>query len=654
MSLERYMEEYFGSDGLLAKSLDSFEPRSDQLKMAQAISRLLCGENNDYSQTEILLVEAETGIGKTLAYLLPALLSGKRLVVSTATINLQDQIVKKEIPLLENLLGETLHAVCIKGRQNYLCYYRWYQYRSSLQSSLIDDTACDRINEWLLTTESGDRSELEWLSDRSPLWPKISAQSHQCLGSDCPEASQCFINILRKKAGAARLLIVNHHLFFSDLVLRKEGFGEVLPRYEGVIFDEAHHLEKVATTFFGKSFSQYQILDLVSDVERQAEADLSPSLADRIVRSIRGLRERVDSFSNFFPGIKGRFPLLQIIEEHDGWYDEIKNLSTSLERIIAELENFQEYGEGWKTLAKRAMELHGNLIDIALPDVIPESGQRIHWYEKRERSISLSATPVNIAENLKETLYPSVDCCILTSATLTTAGDFSYVCERLGVDGEVSTMRLRSPFDYVNRTCLYIPDNKFPLPNEQTYPDEVNERMLEILKISCGRALILCTSFKGMDRVADYLADYLPYPVLVQGTASRHALLQQFQEITDSVLVAVASFWEGVDVPGESLSCVIIDKLPFEAPDDPVLQARISHIRESGGNPFFDFQVPRAILTLRQGVGRLMRSSNDRGLIAVMDGRLYAKRYGQKFIASLPPSPIIRNVDQVVSFFENI
>jgi len=653
LSLDSDMKKYFGSDGLLALKLKNFEPRQGQVEMAEAINTLLTEKTSDYSGTDILLVEAETGIGKTLAYLLPALLSHKKIVVSTATINLQDQIIKKEIPLLENVFGEKIPVVCVKGRQNYLCYYRWFQFRSSQQLSLIEDEVCDRINEWLLITETGDRAELDWLSDNSTLWPKISAQSHQCLGNECPEASSCYISALRKRAGGARLLVVNHHLFFSDLALRNAGFGEVLPRYEGVIFDEAHHLENIATTFFGKSFSHYQILDLVSDVERQAEADLPPSLADKIISSIRGIRERVNRFTDIFPEMRGRFPLLDIIEEIEVWYDEIKLLSTGLERIINDLITFQDYGEGWKTLIRRAEELHTNLIEIALPEVIMEKGRYVHWYEKRERSISLSATPINIAEDLRETLYPSTNFCILTSATLTTSGNFSYVLERLGIDDEVSTLRLQSPFDYVNQTCLYIPEARFPVPSEPNYAAELNERICEIVKISRGRALILCTSLKGMDSVAEYLEKFLSYPVFVQGRASRHALLKQFQEVTESVLVAVASFWEGVDVPGESLSCVIIDKLPFEAPNDPVLQARIADIKETGGNPFFDFQVPRAILTLRQGVGRLMRSTTDKGLIAVMDGRLYAKRYGRNFIASLPPSPIIRDLAQVQSFFEN-
>lgn len=647
------MKKYFGEAGLLARALEKFEPRPGQIRMAEAVADLLELKSGDHCQAGILIAEAETGIGKTLAYLVPAFLSGKRLVISTATINLQDQILKKEIPLLEEILEEDIGAICIKGRQNYLCYYRWFQFLSSPQLSLVSDDSCDVIEQWLKTTETGDRAELEWLSDRSPLWPKISANSNQCLGSECPEAPICFVNRLRKRAGSARLMIVNHHLFFSDLALRRSGYGEVLPRYEGVIFDEAHHLENIASTFFGKNFSHYQVLDLVGDVERQAEADLRPSQADRIIGSARGIRERVERFTILFPLKRGRYPLFEFIEETGEWYDEVKNLSYGLDRIRQELEKHEIHGEGWRVLAKRAEELHGNLIEIALPEVVSDRGRYVHWYERRERAITLSATPINVAQDLQESLYTAVDTCVLTSATLTTGGDFSYVFERLGLSNETMTLCLQSPFDYEKRTCLYIPEKTFPLPTNPTFSDELCHRIFDIVTISKGRALILCTSFRGMDSVAEFLEEKLSYSVLVQGRSSRQALLQQFKKKTESVLVAVASFWEGVDIPGDSLSCVIIDKLPFDVPSDPVLQARISDIKESGGNPFFDFQVPRAVLSLRQGVGRLMRSSSDSGLIAIMDGRLYGKGYGRTFLASLPPSPVIRSLQEVTEFFQN-
>ena len=649
------METILSKNGPLAAQLPQFEPRLSQIAMAKAIAQVI--ERSDSSahlldgQADVLMVEAETGVGKTLAYLLPAILSGQRVVVSTATINLQDQIIKKEIPLLQRTLDEKIPFVCVKGRQNYLCRYRWFQYRSAGQLSLVDDTECERVSAWLEKTKTGDRAELTWLSDRSPLWPKISAQSNQCLGGECPESSLCFINDLRKKAGNARLLVVNHHLFFSDLSLRKDGFGEILPRYQGVVFDEAHHVENVATTFFGKSFSQYQLIDLLGDIERQAESDFSTDEREMFTSAVRGMRKRLEHFSTLFPHQRGRFPLFDLIEQHHDWTAEVETLSRGLCRLYEQLQQKIEYGEVWNSLAKRCIEINNNLVEIALPE--RNTGTNfVYWYEKRERAISLSAAPIAVAEELQQYLYSAVQWCVFTSATLATAGNFAYIFERLGLPVDTEALQLPSPFDYAGRTLLYVPENRFPMPAQQEYAQEVCRRITQILLLSRGRALVLFTSFKGMDSLAEYLEGRLPYPVLVQGTASRHALLEQFKESTDSVLLAVASFWEGIDVAGESLSCVIVDKLPFEVPSDPVIKARMDAITEQGGKPFFEFQVPRAVLSLRQGVGRLMRSAQDRGLIAIMDVRLFTKGYGRIFRASLPPSPVTREIHTIEEFFK--
>lgn len=649
------MKKIFGESGLLVQHLNGFEPRPGQLQMAEAVQHVLQlgGESGEAGlRAEILLVEAETGIGKTLAYLIPAQLSGQRVVISTATITLQDQILRKEIPLIERLLGRSAGALCVKGRQNYLCLYRWNQYRSSPQLSLVEDTDIVRVEQWLEKTDSGDRAELSWLADGSLLWPKISAHSNQCLGSDCPDAGPCFVNQLRKQAGAARLLIVNHHLFFSDLALRQAGFAEILPRYQAVIFDEAHHLEGVATQFFGKTFSQYQLLDLVGDIERQADADLMTRTREKIQAPARGLLQRMERFSLLFPTQRGRFALSEVVATQPSWMEEVEGLAVGLEQLAALLADQAIIGEVWNVLGSRASELAVNLRQICLTEEKSGNERFVHWYERRERTITLSATPIHIAHELEQALYATVQSCILTSATLSTGGDFSYMKERLGLDAETETLRLSSPFDYQSRTLLYVPEKEFPEPTAAVYADAVCQRVLELLRISQGRALVLFTSFKAMDMMAEFLETRLSHPVLVQGRASRQALLEQFRETTESVLLAVASFWEGVDVPGDSLSCVIIDKLPFEVPSDPVIQARIQAITESGGKPFFDFQVPRAILTLRQGVGRLMRAVTDCGVIAIMDVRLFSKGYGRIFRASLPPSPVVRALAEVKRFFE--
>ena len=649
------MKEIFGENGALSAHVNKFEPRDGQGEMAEAVAGLLGVTSTDCDEEHngrILVVEAETGIGKTLAYLIPCILSGKRIVISTATLNLQDQILKKEIPLAEQIIEGNVSVLCVKGRSNYLCLYRWFQYRSNPQPSLVDDPVADKIEEWLKSTVTGDRGELDWLSERSRLWPKISAHSNQCLGGDCPEAANCFITSLRKQAGSARILIVNHHLFFSDLALRKGGYGEILPRYEAVIFDEAHHIENVATSFFGKSFSQYRINDFISDMERQAELDLPPTEVTVVTQAAQGLRQRIDAFMALFPVKRGRYCLQELIDDLtlDVWKTEIELLSSGLSRVSDKLLQYGSYGESWKVLERRGNELNKDLREITL-DSDDDEQPYVYWYEKRDRSVVLSATPIEVATELNSTLYSAVSACVLTSATLSSGGDFSYLKERLGLDDRAEFLRFDSPFDFRNRSVLYIPEDSFPEPSFPDYADEVCSRVFEILKISEGRALVLFTSFKGMERMAEYLDALLDYPVLVQGTASRDSLLRRFREEKHSVLLAVASFWEGVDVVGESLSCVIIDKLPFEVPSDPVIQARIKHITENGGKPFFEFQVPRAILSLKQGVGRLIRSTSDSGVLAIMDVRLFKKGYGRSFLRSLPPAPVVRTTEDISAFF---
>lgn len=626
--------------------------------MAEEIEGLLAAPEQGVAgmpgYAQVMLIEAETGIGKSLAYLVPAILSGMRTVVSTATINLQDQLIDKEIPLLSQVLDKDVGAVCVKGRQNYLCLHRWYQHRHSPQISLVGDEDCDRIEAWLEKTETGDRAELGWMADHGGLWPKISAHSYQCIGSECPEWSSCYVNRLRKKAATARLLVVNHHLYFSDLALRQRGFGEILPRHEVVIFDEAHHLEQVATSFYGTSFSQYQVYDLVSDVVQQAEAELPVEAGDRIIGTAQGIRRRIEGFIGLFPQKRGRYSLTTFIKQHDNWQGEIQLAVDGLQRFADDLHELSRTHDNWMALTDRAGDLCRSLMFVGLPEsdqYAEYSESHVYWYERRERSVSLSATPIHVADDLQNTLYTAVPRIILTSATLSTGNSFSYIRQRLGLAEDTVTLKFKSPFNYKKRTVLYVPGGGFPEPASVGYETALCEEIDALLKITRGRALVLFTSFKGMDLVAEYLSQTLTYPLLVQGTASRSRLLERFREQTDSVLLAVASFWEGVDISGESLSGVIIDKLPFEVPSDPVVQARMRAIETAGGNPFFEFQIPRAVLSLRQGVGRLMRSAQDAGLISVLDSRLFTKRYGRMFLKSLPPSPVVRDMVEIQDFF---
>ncbi|PHR27012.1 MAG: ATP-dependent helicase [Desulfotalea sp.] len=647
------LNDIFQENGILSKVLQGFEPRDGQREMAVAIEEALFTEADaNGSLRRSLVVEAETGIGKTLAYLIPAVLSGKKIVISTATLNLQDQIIGKDIPLVKEILGTDVPVVCVKGRENYLCLYRWYQYRSNADLSGAKDPNVHRIDKWLKSTKVGDKAELEWLGENRDLWSKISAQSSQCLGSNCPEGSLCFVTQLRKRAGAARILIVNHHLFFSDLALKKEGYGDILPRYEAVIFDEAHHVEDIASVFFSSSFSQYQLIDLLNDIEQQAKNDLSGEKTATLLPMLSGLRKRGENFAALFPQELGRFYLTAFIEKISQvvWLEEVDLLNTGLANLEKEMALLAPYGESWLAFASRSDSLGEKLRDIAIaPD--DEDAEMIRWYEKQQRSVALSATPLEVATILDEQLYRSVECCIMTSATLATGGSFSYIKKRLGLGEDTKYLQFSSPFDYEKHAQVYIPERSFPEPTDKRYPEALNRRVCALLKVTSGRALVLCTSFKAMERLADALEKELDYKILVQGRGSKTALLDTFRKETHSVLIAVASFWEGVDVSGESLSCVVIDKLPFEVPTDPVLQTRIERVRSDGGNPFFEYQVPRAVLSLKQGVGRLIRSTTDTGVVAIMDVRLYTKGYGRTFLKSLPGAPIIREIEDVKEFF---
>lgn len=639
--------EIFMPDGLLSKRLPGYESRESQLQMALAVAQGFEGGR--------LVVEAETGIGKTLAYLIPAALSRQKVVVSTNTLNLQEQILENEIPFILEHIDPELSVICVKGRQNYICLQRWEQLVALPEGEgIVGSKTTERISSWLDETETGDRAELDWLEDGSPLWREISTTPGQCLGSKCPKEKECFITTLRRKAAAARLLIVNHHLFFSDLALRREGHGEVLPRYESVIFDEAHHLENVATRFFGFSISHLQVVDLAQDIVLAASA-LPGKKQVRVKLGAAALQAGAEQFAAYFPARPGKYPLQSIIDQKPDWEKEVQGFSERFSGLEGKLLSLADEGEAWQALAARCGELQARL--LAAAGLLEMSGEEsyIRWYERREKSVALSISPIDIALELNDVLYPNVRSVVFTSGTLSVGGNFTYFLGRLGLDRDTDTLSLASPFDYGGRTLLYVPPHTaaepFPLPNQETFSRAIQQEIYRLLLASGGRALVLFTSINSMHRTHDFLAGRLQYPVLIQGQAPRSRLLESFQGQTDSVLLAVASFWEGINVPGESLSCVIIDKLPFEVPDDPVIMARINRIQDDGGNPFMDFQLPRAILTLRQGVGRLMRTTTDRGLLAILDVRLFVKQYGRMFLKSLPPSPLTRDIAEVTSFF---
>ena len=648
------MDSLFGPDGLFARGIDGYEFRSGQLEMARTVARLLAPDAAAPEEgCSSLVVEAETGLGKTLAYLIPAVLSGGRVVVSTNTRNLQDQILEKEIPLIRQHLDPQLQAMCVKGRQNYLCLYRYRQSQAAAAGELFADSG-ESLDGWVEETVYADRAELSWLSSSSPLWQKICCQSHFCLGPSCPEASGCFLNRLRRDAAASRLLIVNHHLLFSDLAVRRTGYGEVLPRYETVIFDEAHHVENVASTFFGFTFSRYQVLDLVGDVERSATDDLAVKDRRAVSEAAVRINGTVERWAATFPPERGRFPLPPLLDQRADVLAVCEDLGTALHQLVSVLDSQSGREPPGPQYAGRAQELESRLEQLLAgrnDDTDGETVRFTRWYERTERNLTLCVTPVDVAEDLRATLYAMTRHCLFTSATLTAGGRFTYFLERLGLPADTPTLSLPSPFDYRQRTLLYVPAKGFPEPSAPGYQASLHACMETLINHAGGRTLALFTSFQAMETAYQVLRDRLPFPLLVQGEAPRRVLLDQFARRTDSVLCAVASFWEGVDIPGDSLSLVIIDKLPFEVPSDPVIMARINRIRAQGGNPFADYQVPRAILTLRQGVGRLMRTGTDRGVVAILDARLFTKGYGRHFLRSLPPSPLTRDTAEVASFF---
>ncbi|MFZ5994785.1 MAG: ATP-dependent DNA helicase [Thermodesulfobacteriota bacterium] len=635
------IKKIFGPDGLLAESLPGFEHRAGQEKMARAVMDVLIHEGK-------LLVEAGTGIGKTLAYLIPAALSGRRVVIATGTKNLQDQILSKEVPFLQKHLFPELAVVCLKGKKNYLCLHKWKHLQ--MQSDIPFSEQLDlwpRLNAWIAETKTGDRAELPWLPDKHPLWNDISSSAEQCLGSACPEAESCHINILRKEAARADIIVVNHHLFFSDMVVRDSGYGEVIPRHEAVVFDEAHHIEDVATTYLGYSVSAHRLSDLIRDAEKEINTGLPASKTKlACLKKLAHLREQVETFFNLLPVTEGRVNIRRPIDREPV----LGPLQEAITRQLAEqggvMENLSAKDEGVAPLSRRFFDIARDMAAIATM----EDPNMIYWLEKKERSVVLAASPLDVTSAFQAKLYNQLPAFVFTSATLTVKGDFDFYKSRVGLDEETIELNIPSPFDYAGQTLLYIPKN-IPEPQSSVFCATISREIESILDASSGRALVLFTSYRNMQEVYHIIKDGLPFPLLMQGEKPRPVLLELFQRDVHSVLLATNSFWEGIDVPGESLSCVIIDKLPFTVPSDPVVKGRIDWLSRQGKNPFSDYQLPLAVLSLRQGIGRLIRSSNDRGLLAILDVRTLKRGYGATFLQSLPQTRLTHNLEEVRRFF---
>ncbi len=652
------LHEFFAPGGILASSPLPYEYRQGQYEMAKAVERALAERRH-------LIVEAGTGTGKTLAYLLPALRTGQRVIVSTGTKALQDQLFFRDVPFLEALLGE-LRVCYMKGRANYLCRRKLYALRDQPVLSGLDEIdEYQQIAEWERTTETGDRAELSGLPESSALWHKLDARSEACLGSTCPDYRRCFITEMRRRATESDLIIVNHHLFFADAAVREMASGApdagVLPEAAAVIFDEAHELEEVASNYFGRSLSNVRFEDFARDADVLLRGKEGSTQVHLLTQQ---LRERARLFFAALPHEgDGRHPFNNREEFLESSGDLYVAVRTSLKLLEAEFERMAETDEA-PGLEARSAALGADL-EYMLES---KAANMVFWLERRggpansdrknsarggARTTFMQATPIDVSEILHDLVWDQVPTVVLTSATLTVQGGFEHLRKRLGLGDRSQGARelvVPSHFRYEKQALLYLPP-QMPDPRAAEFQEAAAATIERILRITHGRAFCLFTSYAQMRALYERLLPVLDYPLLLHGSAPRKALLEEFRVTPNAVLFGTASFWQGVDVQGEALSCVIIDRLPFAVPSDPVVQARMKAIEEGGGKPFFEYQVPEAVLTLKQGFGRLIRSLEDRGVLVLLDPRVRTQRYGQIFLQSLPPYRVTQTITDVEEFF---
>ncbi len=629
--------ELLGPHGPFAEANPNFAVRAPQREMADAVAEALDAQST-------LVVEAGTGVGKTFAYLVPAMLHPGKVMIATATRHLQDQLFLNDLPRVKAILGASRDAALLKGRSNYLCRYRLEgaQTLEFIRSGELREQL-RTIGDWTMRTRTGDLAECEGVPEGSPIWGMVTSTTDNCLGSDCPNFQDCFVFEARRRAQEADLVVINHHLFCADAALREEGFGEFLPDCDALIFDEAHQLPEIASAFAGETLTSRQLLDLARDTVNEQMRD-APEMA--ALRDLAAALEKATADFRIAFELRSQRDAWSAVREHAPLVDALHTLEQALAELRAGLELAAPRGKGLENAQKRAEAMLALFARFSQAD----NSEEVLWYELSARGFALHATPVDAAAGLARALHGQPRALVFTSATLSAGGRFEFFTRRVGLGKDAKTLRLDSPYDYPRNALLYHPPG-MPEPNSPAYTRAVVEAALPALEASRGRAFMLFTSHRALKEAEQLLRNRLTHPLLVQGEMQRHRLIERFRELGDAVLLGTQSFWEGVDVQGEALSLVIIDKLPFAMPDDPVLKARMDAMRKQGLEPFPHFQLPQAILTLKQGAGRLIRGEQDRGVLMLCDPRLRSKGYGKQFLDSLPPMQRTQSLEAVRDFF---